>query len=219
LADRRRINYCRSASTEYLQRQRSSRLWCSENPAWSLSDLKRTATCHCGALVLSCEGEPEVVVQCHCLACQRRTGSAFNLAAWFPVSAIEIEGESSSYTRAGDLGIATTFHFCPGCGSNIYWASDLEMIGVAVGCFADPSFPGPTVSIYDSLRHSWMQELPVETYATKDTLPNWPADSSKSGRRGPYDGGTQLSSNCFSSCSILSRNGLRSCRSVRFVNQ
>jgi hypothetical protein len=31
----------------------------------------RTANCHCGALVLECEGEPLKVSMCHCLDCQR----------------------------------------------------------------------------------------------------------------------------------------------------
>ena len=128
--------------------------------------ITRTANCHCGALVLSCQGEPEEVVQCHCQACQRRTGSAFNLAAWFSLKNVEIKGETHSYTRSGDLDIPTTFYFCPDCGSNVYWTSEPEMIGVAVGCFADPEFPGPTVSIYDALRHVWVSKLPIETYAT-----------------------------------------------------
>ena len=79
---------------------------------------------------------------------------------------MEIKGETHSYTRSGDLDIPTTFYFCPDCGSNVYWTSEPEMIGVAVGCFADPEFPGPTVSIYDALRHVWVSKLPIETYAT-----------------------------------------------------
>ena len=38
------------------------------------------------------------------------------------------------------------------------------MIGVAVGCFADPEFPAPTVAIYDALRHPWVRGLPIETH-------------------------------------------------------
>ncbi len=119
--------------------------------------MKRKAQCHCGDLAVLCEGEPEHVVMCHCELCQRRTGTAFNLAAWFPASAVEIAGDERTYTRVGDLGIDTTFHFCPNCGSNVYWRTSVpDMIGVAVGCFADPEFRAPSVSIYDSQRHSWL---------------------------------------------------------------
>lgn len=127
--------------------------------------MERRACCHCGSLTILCEADPEYVVQCHCRLCQRRTGSAFNLAAWFPSERIQIEGESKSFMRTGDLGFETTFHFCPNCGTNAYWESEPGMIGVAVGCFADADFPSPTVVLYDELRHRWLSSLPVETYA------------------------------------------------------
>jgi hypothetical protein len=37
-------------------------------------------------------------------------------------------------------------------------------VGVAVGAFADPHFPPPRVSVYDSRRHPWVQ-LPPGTIA------------------------------------------------------
>jgi hypothetical protein len=37
-------------------------------------------------------------------------------------------------------------------------------VSVAVGAFADPSFPAPRVSVYDSRRHPWVQ-LPPNTRA------------------------------------------------------
>ena len=36
------------------------------------------------------------------------------------------------------------------------------MIGVAVGCFADPDFPAPQVSLYEQRRHRWV-EVPAGT--------------------------------------------------------
>jgi Glutathione-dependent formaldehyde-activating enzyme len=51
------------------------------------------------------------------------------------------------------------FHFCPQCGSNVYWEPGRlpEMIGVAVGCFADPAFPPPSQAVYDRHSHPWMK--------------------------------------------------------------
>jgi hypothetical protein len=40
--------------------------------------MRRTATCACGQLQIVCTGEPMKVSACHCLECQRRTGSPFN---------------------------------------------------------------------------------------------------------------------------------------------
>jgi hypothetical protein len=32
-----------------------------------------------------------------------------------------------------------------------------DAVSVAVGAFADPSFPAPRVSVYDGRRHSWVR--------------------------------------------------------------
>ena len=127
--------------------------------------MARTAKCHCERVILRCPEEPVEVVQCHCQACQRRTGSAFNLAAWYAIEDVKISGTTSRYERTGDIGIRTSFHFCPECGSNIFWTSDDGSIGVAVGCFADPEFPPPTVTIYDSKRHHWLERLATPTHS------------------------------------------------------
>jgi hypothetical protein len=41
-------------------------------------------------------------------------------------------------------------------------------VGVAVGAFADPNFPAPRVSIYDSRRHPWVQLPPGTKPFDKD---------------------------------------------------
>lgn len=94
---------------------------------------------------------------CHCLACQRRTGSTFGVQARFPRDRVGIEGRSTSYVRTADSGNHITFHFCPACGATVYYELDdlPEVIVVAVGAFADPAFPAPRVSVYETRRHGW----------------------------------------------------------------
>ncbi len=123
--------------------------------------MKRKASCHCGQLQVVCEGDPTQVIMCHCELCQRRTGTSYNLGAWFNRSDVTVEGEERTYRRTGDEGLELIFHFCPRCGTNIYWelpAALADMFGVAVGCFADPDFPGPTVSLYGKRRHAWLTQ-------------------------------------------------------------
>jgi hypothetical protein len=104
---------------------------------------------------------------CHCLACQRRTGSAFGVQAWFPRERVsDIQGRATEFVRTGDEGGRATFRFCPICGATLYYEGDWSpgRISVPVGAFADPSFPAPKVSIYESRRHRWavMPDLDVE---------------------------------------------------------
>ena len=125
----------------------------------------RTATCSCGQLRIEVEGDPQVVGMCHCLACQRRTGSVFAALARF-TAPYKVFGKATEYVRIGDQGSRFRFRFCPECGTTLYHTEEGEAdsVGVAVGTFADPGFPPPRFSVYDSRRHPWVQ-LPPGTRA------------------------------------------------------
>jgi hypothetical protein len=132
--------------------------------------MTREAVCHCGQLRLELEGDPFAVSICNCLACQRRTGSAFGMQAGFKRDQVQVEGRFNDYSRISDEADSKehAFHFCPDCGSQVFYTEPEEpdLIVVSVGSFADPSFPPPTESGYDSRRHPWVR-LPdtVERYA------------------------------------------------------
>jgi hypothetical protein len=121
----------------------------------------REAACHCGQLRLEVVGDPFAVSICHCLACQRRTGSAFGMQAGFHADQVQVAGRFHDYTRVSDEADrkAHVFHFCPVCGSQVFYTepSDPALVVVSVGSFADPTFPPPTESGYDSRRHAWLQ--------------------------------------------------------------
>jgi hypothetical protein len=117
----------------------------------------RIARCSCGQLTAACEGEPVRVSVCHCVECQRRTGSAFGVAAFFPIEAAITAGRSATYERTGDSGGTLRFHFCPTCGSTVHWVRSAkpELIGVAVGAFADQDLPPPDREVYQERGHPW----------------------------------------------------------------
>jgi hypothetical protein len=118
----------------------------------------RLASCSCGQLTAAVTGEPVRISICHCLACQRRTGSAFAQQARFRREHVSILGISSEYVRVGDEGSRATFHFCATCGSTVYYEPGglEEYLAIPVGAFADPDFPTPTISVYESRMHSWV---------------------------------------------------------------
>lgn len=117
----------------------------------------RTASCSCGQLRIEVEWPPRGVGVCHCLACQRRTGSVFAALASF-IAAFSVFGNATEYARTGDQGARFIFRFCPICGTNLFHTEEgaTESVSVAVGAFADPQFPPPQVSVYDSRRHAWV---------------------------------------------------------------
>lgn len=122
----------------------------------------RTASCCCGQLRIEVQGEPLGIGVCHCLACQRRTGSVFAALAGF-APPYKVFGAATEYLRVGDQGSKFRFRFCPVCGSTVFHTeegAETSFVAVAVGAFADPSFPPPQDSVYDCRRHPWVQ-LPL----------------------------------------------------------
>jgi hypothetical protein len=119
----------------------------------------RTARCHCGDLELACEGEPAKVSMCHCEDCQRRTGSAFSVAVFYARDKVRlVQGAARQFERPSASGFPVVFHFCPRCGANTHWAPARmpDRIGVALGAFADPSFPAPEQSVWTHDKHAWL---------------------------------------------------------------
>ena len=114
----------------------------------------RRAECSCGQLSAVCSGEPVRVSVCHCLACKRRTGSAFSFNARFAGDNVSIEGRAAEFTRIGDEGGRVTYGFCPDCGTTVHYRIDdqPDLVAIPAGAFADASFPAPFVSVYHETR-------------------------------------------------------------------
>ena len=121
--------------------------------------VQRQAACQCGQLRVRLAGDPALVSSCHCLACQRRTGAVFGSTSFFKRDQIlSIDGEHKTFRRSGDSGQFLTFHFCPTCGSNVFWDSERnpDLLSVAVGAFADPTFPAPSRTVWTESQHGWL---------------------------------------------------------------
>lgn len=121
--------------------------------------MERVAQCHCGSLRAIAQGEPDWSYLCHCKACQRRTGTVVHFGAYFQKDRVRLEGPSKVYSRRADSGFAIDFHFCPGCGSSVYWMTGKrpDQLGIAAGCFADPAFSVPTHSVWEYGKHPWLR--------------------------------------------------------------
>jgi hypothetical protein len=72
---------------------------------------------------------------------------------------VTTEGVSRQYLRVSDDGEKRVSHFCPDCGTTVFFTDDTTpgVVAVAVGAFADPSFPAPARSVWEERRHSWVR--------------------------------------------------------------
>jgi hypothetical protein len=132
----------------------------------------RTAQCACGRLELVAEGDPLLVVACHCEFCQKRSGNVFIASAHFPEERVEVTGETTVYNGlvvdgVGAVGVpdGIDYHFCPTCGSTVFWVvrsplSGEQLVIVAVGNFVEPDFPPPSTELSTKFRHAWVAEIP-----------------------------------------------------------
>jgi tetratricopeptide (TPR) repeat protein len=82
------------------------------------------------------------------------------MQAGFRADQVEVAGRFSDYARISDEADRKqhVFHFCPDCGSQVFYTEPTEpdLVVVSVGSFGDPSFPPPTESGYDARRHPWL---------------------------------------------------------------
>jgi hypothetical protein len=119
----------------------------------------RTASCRCGQLKLTATGEPIRLSVCHCLNCKKRSGSAFAVQARWRAGEVTIEGRSKEFTKSGDSGDEAHFHFCPECGSDVYYIADAmaDLVAVPLGAFDDPFFGTPEYSVYEGRKQPWVE--------------------------------------------------------------
>ncbi|MEM9631987.1 MAG: GFA family protein [Pseudomonadota bacterium] len=121
----------------------------------------RHASCRCGQLRAVCQGEPVRVSVCHCLECQKRSGSAFATQARWPDENVVLSGDYKEWSRIADSGHKATYSFCPDCGSTLAYVIEgwPGVTAIPVGAFADPDFPPPRFSVYEHRKHAWAQVL------------------------------------------------------------
>jgi hypothetical protein len=124
----------------------------------------RTASCRCGQLRATVTGDPVRVSVCHCLNCKKRSGSAFAVQARWPRDRVEIEGRSKTFVIVADSGNRATFHFCPECGSDVYYEIDgkfddkfNDLMAIPVGLFDEPFFATPSYSVWEQRKHDWVE--------------------------------------------------------------
>jgi hypothetical protein len=124
----------------------------------------RTASCRCGQLRATVTGEAVRVSVCHCLNCKKRSGSAFAVQARWPSAQVQIEGQSKTFAIVADSGNRATFHFCPECGSDVYYEIDgkfddkfNDLMAIPVGLFDEPFFATPSYSVWEQRKHEWVE--------------------------------------------------------------
>jgi hypothetical protein len=125
---------------------------------------------------------PMFVHCCHCLDCQRQTGSAFVLNALIEADRVTLEKGAPAPSQAPtDSGRPHTIWRCPACGVAV-WSNygGIEALRfVRVGTLDTPAALRPDVHIYTRTKLPWValpEGVPAfEAYYNSKEL--WPAES------------------------------------------
>jgi len=138
--------------------------------------------CACGAVRYRLGSEPMFVHCCHCLDCQRQTGSAFVLNALIETDRVAVlSGAPAPVAVPTDSGRPHEIFRCPTCHTALW--SDYGRRGVLrfvrMGTLDDPSALQPDVHIYTRSKLPWVA-LPAGVPAFEayyDSAKLWPAAS------------------------------------------
>lgn len=114
----------------------------------------RQGGCLCGAVRYEVEGEPRVVVHCHCRMCQKSAGAAFITWATFPVSALRYTRGAPCSHRSSERALRA---FCGACGTQLAFRVDGEnVLDVTVASFDRPDDLVPVANIWTSSRRAFL---------------------------------------------------------------
>ena len=125
-----------------------------------------TGGCLCGAVRYSVDAEPLPGRQllCHCVDCQKHTGTAFLSAMAFPSDAVAITGTMTTFTMpGGQSGEPMHRRFCTQCGSPIMIEKDgTGRKLLMAGTLDDKSLFKPVVSFFCEQAPAWVA-MPADT--------------------------------------------------------
>lgn len=126
--------------------------------------MRASGGCMCGAVRYEVDGPPDRVGICHCRDCRRASGAPMMAWAVFSRDRFRItQGDAKAYNSSPD----TFRHFCPDCGTGLYYVNEVVLPGlvdVPVGTLDDPEGFAPAGHIQVAERIGWMasqHELPM----------------------------------------------------------
>jgi hypothetical protein len=138
--------------------------------------------CSCGAVRYRLISAPMFVHCCHCLDCQRQTGSAFVLNALIEADRVDmLSGEPTPIRMPTGSGLPQNIYRCPTCQIAVWstYGGRSFLRFVRVGTLDDPVALKPDVHIYTRSKVSWVRlpdNVPAfDVYYDSKTL--WPAAS------------------------------------------
>lgn len=114
--------------------------------------------CQCGAVRYEVGGEPEHSSICHCTDCRKSAGAPFVAWAAFRNENFHVTGEVTAFNSSG----AAMRHFCPRCGTGVYYINEEILPGlvdIQTATLDDPSQFEPDLHVQTAEQLSYIGRL------------------------------------------------------------
>lgn len=124
-----------------------------------------TGGCACGSVRFEASNDPVATRICMCRDCQKLTGGAGTVLAFFETQGVTIDGEARDFSGVAASGNVMHRAFCPNCGTPLFSRAEVRphLIGIRVGALDDPSSVTPEAIIWTESAPAWAHlnpELP-----------------------------------------------------------
>lgn len=118
---------------------------------------KISSTCACKKVSVEFTGQPITQMLCSCKDCQKASGGGHATLALFPANAVNVKGDTKSFSVTANSGATTNRHFCPDCGTPIFGSSSRfpHLMLLPVGFFEDSSWVEPKSLIFARSHLDW----------------------------------------------------------------
>ena len=122
---------------------------------------RQTGKCRCGQVQFEVESLPLITMVCHCIGCQRMTGSAFALSALYMSDAFKV---TSGEPVIGGLHGATRHYFCPHCMSWLFTRFAPEFVNVRAPMFDALASLPPFMETWTKTKLPWVTTPALHSY-------------------------------------------------------
>jgi hypothetical protein len=136
--------------------------------------MKIDGACHCGAIRIEGEADPDQAALCHCTDCQTATGTAFRISIPVPGATFKMTGHPAVYVKTtADSGNPRVQTFCPTCGTPIYSTTPGDGVRpsymVRVGILRQRDQLTPRLQIWSRSARPWVNALAAVPRIEKQT--------------------------------------------------
>ncbi len=122
-----------------------------------------TGGCHCGDVRYQASVDPKNVRICHCIDCQKISGSAFRSIVISEPNSFNItKGLAKEYIKVAESGNHRAQGFCQNCGSSLYATTEAKtnrIYGIRLGSVDQRDEFTPKYQIWSRSAAPWIKDL------------------------------------------------------------